>query len=108
MLVVAFLWDMVSGGEGLRKKDLYMFTASEVSVLHVRKDVVEEGGSHVEVKKWRGKCIVIDSFLLSGQVLILQDGATLLRDVLPFLVITPGNSLTDTPEACSYDLPGDS
>lgn len=50
----------------------------------------------------------MDSFLLSGQVLILQDGATLLRDVLPFLVITPGNGLTDTPEACSYDLPGGS
>lgn len=51
VLVVAFLWDMVSGGEVLRKKDLFMFTASEVSVLHVRKHVVEEGGSHVEVKK---------------------------------------------------------
>lgn len=51
VLVMAFLWEMVSGGEVLRKKDLFMFTASEVSVLHVRKRVVEKGGSHVEVKK---------------------------------------------------------
>lgn len=51
VLVVAFLWDVVSGGEVLRKKDLFMLTASEVSVPHVRKHVVEEGGSHVEVKK---------------------------------------------------------
>lgn len=51
VLVVVFLWDMVSGGEVLRKEDLFMFTASEVSVPHVRKHVAEEGDSHVEVKK---------------------------------------------------------
>lgn len=51
VVVVAFLWDMVSGGEVLRKKDLFMFTASEVSVPHVRKHEAEEGVSHVEVKK---------------------------------------------------------
>lgn len=41
----------------------------------------------------------MDSSLSSGHVLILQGGATLLKDVLSFLVITPGSGLTDTPRS---------
>lgn len=51
VLVMALLWDSISGGDVLKKKDSFVFTVSEVSVPHGRKHMVEKGILHVENKK---------------------------------------------------------